>query len=203
MQQLKNFILIVLSLLSSQFVMYYFIDEIIVMFASSLVPYIIGRLLLGYVIFGCLKFLMKEIKIDSVYIEMAMILYLILLVSITLFKGGSKSYEYNFIPFNFLSYASEVNPSIFITALVINMLLLAPLGAYLRIKNIKFIVSWQTILYSSLIIEGLQFFTKRGSFDVDDLLLNTLGGCVAYFVVGNVNRRILRNKLSTSSRKPL
>lgn len=203
MQLFKNFILIVFSLLTSQFVMYYLIDEIIVIFASSSVPYILGRCLLGFVIFGCLKFLMKEFEIDSVYTELAMILYLILLVSITLFKGDSKTYDYNFVPFHFLSYASEVNPSTFIAAVLINVLLLVPLGGYLRIKNIKFAISWQVILYSSLTIEGLQFVTKRGSFDMDDLILNTVGGCLAYFVLGRVYNRILRNKLSTPFRKSL
>ena len=104
---------------------------------------------------------------------------------------------------NFLSYASEVNLSTFIAAMLINMLLLVPLGAYLRIMNIKFTISWQVILYSSLIIEGLQFFAKRGSFDVDDLMLNTISGCLAYLVACLVPNQILRNKLSNSARRSL
>lgn len=201
MHLLKNFILIVLSLLTSQFVMYYFIDELIVVFAASPIPYILGRFLLAFVIFGCFKFLMKEFEIESIYINLAMILYLIFLFSITLFRGNSKSTDSNFMPFNFLTYASEANLSTFTTAVLINMLMLAPLGAYLRIKNIKFTFSWQVILYGSLIIEGLQFFTKRGSFDVDDLMLNTIGGALAYLVVGLIHTQIPKAKLSNSFRK--
>ena len=35
-------------------------------------------------------------------------------------------------------------------------------------------------LYLSLLIELVQFFMKVGSFDVDDLLLNTVGGILGY-----------------------
>jgi hypothetical protein len=41
------------------------------------------------------------------------------------------------------------------------------------------------VLYSfelSLVVELLQLVTKVGSFDVDDLMLNTLGGLFGFFV---------------------
>ena len=43
----------------------------------------------------------------------------------------------------------------------------------------------------SLSIEIIQLFTKVGCFDVDDLLLNTLGGLIGYiiFLISNVIRR--------------
>ena len=34
----------------------------------------------------------------------------------------------------------------------------------------------------SLIIESVQLLTKRGTFDVDDLIMNTLGALVGYFL---------------------
>ncbi len=48
---------------------------------------------------------------------------------------------------------------------------------------------FSTLFYSfglSLCVETFQLLTKVGSFDVDDLLLNTLGGVVGYmiFVIG-------------------
>jgi glycopeptide antibiotics resistance protein len=196
---LKNIILVVLSLLTSQFLMYYFIDEIIVMFVNSSVPYIVGRILLGFVIFVIFKFLLKEFEIDSIYVDLAMILYSILLGSITLYKGNLTSRDYNFIPFNFLNYVSEVNLSIFIPAILINILLLVPLAAYLRIKYIQFSLAWKIIFSTSLLIEVLQFITARGTFDVDDLLLNTVGGCLGYFVVNLIRNQITKTKLSNST----
>ena len=42
---------------------------------------------------------------------------------------------------------------------------------------------WMTVLYSfelSLLVELLQLVFKVGSFDVDDLFLNTIGGLLGY-----------------------
>ncbi len=51
-----------------------------------------------------------------------------------------------------------------------------------------------TLFYSfglSLCVETFQILTRVGSFDVDDLLLNTLGGVLGYilFSICNVIRR--------------
>ncbi|HHY74732.1 MAG TPA: VanZ family protein [Bacillus bacterium] len=36
--------------------------------------------------------------------------------------------------------------------------------------------------FSIAMIEGLQFFTKRGSLDIDDLILNLVGVCLGYWL---------------------
>ncbi|MCI9328578.1 MAG: VanZ family protein [Ruminococcus sp.] len=53
---------------------------------------------------------------------------------------------------------------------------------------------FQTLFYSfalSLGVEIFQLFARVGSFDVDDLLLNTLGGVLGYilFLICNIIRR--------------
>ena len=53
---------------------------------------------------------------------------------------------------------------------------------------------FKTLFYSfglSLCVEVVQLFTRVGSFDVDDILLNTIGGVLGYilFVICNVIRR--------------
>jgi len=42
-----------------------------------------------------------------------------------------------------------------------------------------------TVFYSfelSLLVELIQLVTKVGSFDVDDIILNTIGGAIGYIV---------------------
>lgn len=197
---LKNALLIVLSLLLSQVLMYYLIDEVIVMFAVSPAPYILGRFLLAFFIYMSLKFLFKEFEVEPIYIDLAMVLYLIFLFSATLYRGDRKTSDYNLMPFDFLSYISEVNLSTFIAALLINMMLFLPGGVYLYIKKIKFAYSWQIVFCSSLLIEVLQFFTKRGSFDVDDLTLNTAGGCLGFLMASMLHNRIAKEKQTTASK---
>ncbi|MDN5709435.1 MAG: VanZ family protein, partial [Planococcus sp. (in: firmicutes)] len=75
-----------------------------------------------------------------------------------------------------------------------------PGGAYLYIKRIKFAYSWQILLSSSLVIELLQFVTKRGSFDIDDLLLNMAGGCLGFLLTKIVHIRITQEKQTTATK---
>lgn len=37
-------------------------------------------------------------------------------------------------------------------------------------------------IFSIILIEGLQHFTSRGSFDIDDIILNVLGVYVGYLI---------------------
>lgn len=74
-----------------------------------------------------------------------------------------------------------------------NIGLFIPFGVYYgfikkkaSIKQLLFI----TICLIS-IIEGLQFASKRGSFDIDDLLLNTVGVCLGYFLLPLFRRVLL------------
>ncbi len=50
-----------------------------------------------------------------------------------------------------------------------------------KIKNIKQFVIMITIL--TLIVEILQFITYRGSTDIDDIILNTIGAVSMYMIM--------------------
>ena len=64
-----------------------------------------------------------------------------------------------------------------------NILCFMPFGVFIRWlwKNMDrwYLVAFLS-LYLSLLIELVQYFMKVGSFDVDDLLLNTIGGILGY-----------------------
>ena len=63
-----------------------------------------------------------------------------------------------------------------------NVLIFMPFGFFLpmasRFRSIFATIFWSFML--SLAVEMFQFITKVGSFDVDDLLLNTLGGIIGH-----------------------
>lgn len=46
----------------------------------------------------------------------------------------------------------------------------------------KFMNFFSTITFSVIIIELLQFVTMSGSCDIDDLILNVVGACIAYLI---------------------
>lgn len=86
------------------------------------------------------------------------------------------------------------NWRLFILNVIGNIVVFMPIGMFLpslfsRCKNIFFTTILS--LEISLCVEVIQLLTKVGSFDVDDLLLNTLGG-VCGFLVYAIYRGIRR-----------
>ncbi len=90
---------------------------------------------------------------------------------------------------DFNTYLSALKSNAFLVP-VFNIILTIPFGAYL---HYYFKFSWKkTLLYSFLLslffeltqLSGLYFIYPRGYrlFDVDDLILNTCGGLIGYFV---------------------
>lgn len=118
------------------------------------------------------------------------IVYFLLLSDIYGRMEGYTDYRYNLIPFleirRFLRSAfndGSINYIDVFINLVGNVVAFIPFGALIRwVRNCKtgfFIAVLYTFLFS-LAIELIQFFTKVGVFDVDDLILNTCGGAIGY-----------------------
>lgn len=49
-----------------------------------------------------------------------------------------------------------------------------------------------------LVLEGLQLITRRGSFDIDDFLLNTVGATIGYGIYVIVRKRMQLRRGSTT-----
>ncbi|HIW58621.1 MAG TPA: VanZ family protein [Candidatus Anaerobutyricum avicola] len=100
---------------------------------------------------------------------------------------GYSTYRYNLIPFveirRFILYRDYVSRGAFLLNLVGNLLVFFPVGMLVplwRTKKTGFIrILIYTFLFT-LCIETLQLVTKVGVFDVDDLLMNTLGGLAGW-----------------------
>jgi glycopeptide antibiotics resistance protein len=102
----------------------------------------------------------------------------------------SGSNPYNIIPFktitDYIKASSHINQSIWISNLFGNILAFLPLGIFLPWLFERFIGFWRTtgtVLLATSLVEILQFFTRVGSFDIDDIILNTLGGAIGYVLI--------------------
>ncbi|MEI3333048.1 MAG: VanZ family protein [Coprococcus sp.] len=93
-------------------------------------------------------------------------------------------YRYNFIPFKeirrFYIYRDVVGIRAFLANLFGNVLAFMPYGFFMpilrsRLRRMVLYVAGMAFLLS-LTIEITQLLTRVGSFDVDDLILNTSGG---------------------------
>ena len=99
-----------------------------------------------------------------------------------------RTYHYNLIPFKeigrFIRYRKSLGMMAVTLNLAGNVLVFVPYGMFLPLLVHRLRSFWQVVLFSfdfSLLVELLQLFLKVGSFDVDDLVLNTIGGAVGYF----------------------
>lgn len=105
-------------------------------------------------------------------------------------------YHYNLTPFQEIRRFWEYRDQLgiwSITNLLGNVLVFIPLGFFepMASKHRSF---WGTVtdgLLLSLVVEVFQLVSKVGRFDVDDLLLNTVGVVIGYliFLICNAMRR--------------
>ncbi|PEJ58346.1 VanZ family protein [Bacillus sp. AFS002410] len=95
----------------------------------------------------------------------------------------------NLIPFKtiiFYLFLADINLDIRINNLAGNIIGFMPFGFILPLilkKYFNFKSILKTTFILSLTYEILQLLFALGSFDVDDLILNTLGGILGYFVL--------------------
>ena len=77
----------------------------------------------------------------------------------------------------------SINPDTVIKNLAGNLILFAPMGAFLPFAFDKMKKLWRVVLVLLIMIltvELIQIVLLIGSFDVDDLMLNMLGGLIGY-----------------------
>lgn len=98
-------------------------------------------------------------------------------------------YMSNFIPF--ISVYNLFTTPVISTSIVLsflinfvgNILLFIPWGFLLPLyfKNLRTFKQFiMTTLMAVLLIESIQLFTTLGSFDIEDILLNTVGACIGF-----------------------
>ncbi|MEK5215982.1 VanZ family protein [Psychrobacillus sp. FSL H8-0487] len=105
------------------------------------------------------------------------------------FSYDGRSWNSNFIPFKTIIYylfLADINFNMRVENLVGNIIGFAPFGFILPLISKRFHLFKNIAIASfclSLTFELLQFVFKFGSFDVDDLILNTLGGVIGYIAI--------------------
>lgn len=138
-------------------------------------------------------------------------LYIIFIIYFLIFSdwygrtGEMQEYHYNLVLFKeikrFWNYRDQVGLFAMFTNLFGNVIIFMPFGFFMPMAS-RYRSCFSAVFYSfglSLCVETFQLLTKVGSFDVDDLLLNTIGGLAGYviFAVCAVIRRRYADKEKT------
>lgn len=138
------------------------------------------------------------------------ILYLCLLAYFMFFSESfgrtdtDRGYQYNLVPFKeitrYFRYYSLLGPLLFLINIVGNVAAFMPFGFFLPIISRRSKKWYNTVMFGfvfSLTLETLQLVFKVGSFDVDDMILNTLGaalGFVSYQVIQRIRIKFRRRR---------
>ena len=106
----------------------------------------------------------------------------------------------NFVPFKtikFYLYLADINPTIRIENLAGNIIGFIPFGFILPLLSKRAQKLSRVTLATfclSLTFEVIQLIFEFGSFDVDDLILNTLGGILGYIPIKVIFIAVKRKK---------
>lgn len=102
---------------------------------------------------------------------------------------SERTYHYNLVPLKeigrFIMHADVLGMKAVLLNIVGNVVAFIPFGVFVPMYTTRGKRLWMTTYYSfelSLFVEVLQLITKVGSFDVDDMILNTLGGILGYLI---------------------
>ena len=96
---------------------------------------------------------------------------------------------------NIFHYLQTMNYATGMRNIIVNigghMLMIAPFGFFLprlhpRFQKLTFFIG--VIILIMFMIEGLQFISMSGSFDVDDMLLNVIGAIIGFVFLRNPDK---------------
>ena len=110
-----------------------------------------------------------------------------------------REYAYNLVPLKeiirYFRYYRTLGMTLFLINIVGNIAAFMPFGFFLPIISRRSRKWYNTVSFGlvfSLTLETLQLVLRVGSFDVDDMLLNTIGAALGFWVYKLVQRTRVR-----------
>lgn len=159
------------------------------------IVYAVVWLCLTLLVFFFVYLLRKEKVVISRRIFIgALVAYSLCLLMLLFMRPGNQSYDaYNLMPFDTILFylSGEVKPLVAVYNLAANIGLFIPYGtAFLLLaqKRPSNLVLLAVPTLAITMIEVTQWFTNRGSLDIDDLLLNVIGVLIGYLLTPLVRR---------------
>jgi len=129
----------------------------------------------------------------------ALLTYIVLLAYWMLFgfgRASQSSYSYNLMPFITIKhYLTSTNKASALINVLGNIGVFIPFGLLLPSIGLrKGLKAYGVFLAGLIILELVQLVSRRGSLDVDDLLLNSLGFWIGYGGYHLITHKLVSNK---------
>ena len=124
----------------------------------------------------------KRFVFHEEFFNLLFIIYILLLFELLTGTENEYGSGFNLVPFSEI-FRFEIGSKMFIYNVVGNILLFVPFGYFVsKYTNTKKILHiFLASIITSIMIELLQLQIGR-SFDIDDIILNVLGGILGYFL---------------------
>lgn len=133
------------------------------------------------------------------------VIYVLSLIALLFFGSANRGYEYrnvNLIPFKTIKMyltTTVLSGRIKILNLAGNILIFAPLGFYLSVFSHKIHLTFRILILLAVpvVVEILQYVFKTGASDIDDVILNFLGGLLGMsvcWIIERIFKRFHKNK---------
>lgn len=192
MKFLKHLFLLLMCIISSIFLCMKIFDDILVRITVSEYSYLIVRVFLTLLLYYLILSI-KNKQVRKYQIHIVFLIYLICILTLTFFKGayGDGVAGINLNP---LEIINDFNLSSNTLLLLLgNLFLYIPIGIYIRyILNISSVKLFLGIIIYCIIIEFIQYITKLGIFDINDIILNSCGFIIGVLIYEKI-RRICAN----------
>lgn len=137
---------------------------------------------------------MKQIAVMLFFVYIVVLGYLLFFAS-TFGRDATFEQRYNLIPFktigNYLKYRDYVDSKTLWINLMGNIIAFIPMGFFVPVLFKKGRGLIKVFLFSamfSLLMECFQYIFVVGTFDVDDVFLNTWGGMIGFFLFKYVRK---------------
>lgn len=127
----------------------------------------------------------KEKNSLKSFFKILFLIYLAIVLYITLFNREPGEKRIDMVPLRSYYLLIEENNSFYFTQILYNILMTVPFGfllpfIYKKMRSV-FVVGLMGFLFS-LSIETVQYITRRGLFEFDDLFNNTVGTVAGYII---------------------
>ncbi|WP_193726879.1 VanZ family protein [Paenibacillus guangzhouensis] len=141
---------------------------------------------------------MYKSKVVTTVVIIALFGYCVVIAALLFFRSRHTLdlYHYNMIPFatieQLVMHRDHYNPETWVKNLFGNIILFMPLGVFIPLLNQRYLRVANLVIFVAVLIfvvECIQMLTYVGSFDVDDIMLNTLGAWLGLVITKKVCRQ--------------
>ena len=189
---LRNFFILLFSLISSFFLFFYCIDDFLIRIINPSALTNIGlRILLAFILYIAITLIIDR-KIDKMRIDILAVIYFLTVLCLSLVRANNPSAHMTLNPLDIIDDFRRYFHSTLII-LIGNLTIYVPLGIYMKYKlnlsNLKLIICFLPYI---VLLEFTQVISRRGVFDIDDIISNTIGFVFGGICFGILSKILLR-----------